>query len=199
MSRSSEQEEAYYEQDRPSYFEDSHQRSAYLVSLAFVSDGTTSDAASATLANTPTSSGRKRKEPETEREAVDHPRKRARTTSPIDCLVLRDNEVQAANCMINLLSHGICSYATGCTIKNTTVTLWYGDRMGIIQSEAFDFIQQPDLLLLYLAAMDSADHARVMKKYEPLQQVNSVDEFKKVLIDVVNGKSHIFGRWMAHG
>ncbi|KAI0918151.1 hypothetical protein AcV5_002919 [Taiwanofungus camphoratus] len=69
--------------------------------------------------------------------------------------------------------------------------------MGIIQSEVFDFIQQPDLLLLYLAAMDSADHARVMKKYESLQQVNSVDEFKKVFIDVVNGKSHIFGRWMA--
>ncbi|KAI0918124.1 hypothetical protein AcV5_002895 [Taiwanofungus camphoratus] len=132
-----------------------------LVSVASVSGGTTSDAASAMLANTPICSGRKRKEPETRREAVDSPRKRARTTGPTDCSVLRNNEIQAANYMIELLSHGVRSYATGCTIKNTTMTLWYGDRMGIVQSQAFDFIQQPHLLLLYLAAMDSADHARM--------------------------------------
>ncbi|KAI0929642.1 hypothetical protein AcW1_010344 [Taiwanofungus camphoratus] len=132
-----------------------------LVSVASVSGGTTSDAASAMLVNTPICSGRKRKEPETGREAVDSPRKRARTTGPTDCSVLRNNEIQAANYMIELLSHGVRSYATGCTIKNTTMTLWYGDRMGIVQSQAFDFIQQPHLLLLYLAAMDSADHARM--------------------------------------
>ncbi|KAI0929648.1 hypothetical protein AcW1_010342 [Taiwanofungus camphoratus] len=132
-----------------------------LVSVASVSGGTMSNAASATLANTPICSGRKRKEPETGREAVDSPRKRARTTSPTDCSVLRNNEIQAANYMIEMLSHGVRSYATGCSIKNTTMTLWYGDRMGIVQSQAFDFIQQPHLLLLYLAAMDSADHARM--------------------------------------
>ncbi|KAI0929626.1 hypothetical protein AcV7_005113 [Taiwanofungus camphoratus] len=96
-----------------------------LVSVASVSGGNVSDAASATLANTPICSGRKRKEPETGREVVDSPRKRARTTSPTDCSVLRNNEIQAANYMIEMLSHG------------------------------------PDLLLLYLAAMDSADHARM--------------------------------------
>ncbi|KAI0925209.1 hypothetical protein AcW2_005888 [Taiwanofungus camphoratus] len=78
--------------------------------------------------------------------------------NPDDQPVLTDDEVQAGKYMNELLSHGIRSYATGCMIRDTTVTLWYGDRMGIVQSESFNFLQQPHLLVLILAAMDSADH-----------------------------------------
>ncbi|KAI0925017.1 hypothetical protein AcW1_010334 [Taiwanofungus camphoratus] len=74
---------------------------------------------------------------------------------------LTDNEVQAGKYMNELLSHGVRSYATGCMIRGAKVILWYGDRMGIVQSEPFDLRKDSRLLLLYLAAMDSADHARM--------------------------------------
>ncbi|KAI0925150.1 hypothetical protein AcW2_005832 [Taiwanofungus camphoratus] len=84
-----------------------------------------------------------------------------RELDPNDQPMLTDHEVQAGKYMNELLSHGVRSFATGCMIKSTLITLWYGDRMGIVQSEPFDFILNPDLLVLFLAAMESADHARM--------------------------------------
>ncbi|KAI0920157.1 hypothetical protein AcW1_001976 [Taiwanofungus camphoratus] len=75
--------------------------------------------------------------------------------------VLTGDEVQTAKHMNELLSHGVRSYATGLMIRNTTVTLWYGDRMGLVQTEAFDFKKESHMLLLVIAAMESADHARM--------------------------------------
>ncbi|KAI0929656.1 hypothetical protein AcV7_005138 [Taiwanofungus camphoratus] len=128
------------------------------------------------------SSSTKRKAPATNFEAVEPPSKRFRSNpngdddanmslapaahidrelDPDNQPELTDHEVQAGKYMNELLSHGIRSFATGCVIKSTFITLWYGDRMGIVQSESFDFILNPDLLVLFLAAMESADHARM--------------------------------------
>ncbi|KAI0945845.1 hypothetical protein AcV7_009972 [Taiwanofungus camphoratus] len=119
------------------------------------------------------SASTKRKGPPPAGEDIEPPAKRFRSnvdtaTAHIDAKldpsiqpVLTGDEVQTAKYMNELLSHGVRSYATGLMIRNTTVTLWYCDRMGLVQSEAFDFKKEPRMLLLVIAAMESADHARM--------------------------------------
>ncbi|KAI0915248.1 hypothetical protein AcV5_005414 [Taiwanofungus camphoratus] len=120
----------------------------------------------------------KRKGPPTISEAIEPPQKRSRSGAHTNLLGgfaepnntglnlsdqprLTGNEVQAAKYMNEMLSHGIRSYASGFMINNTTVTLWYGDRMGIVLSKPFDFIEEPYMLLLAVAAVTSANHTRL--------------------------------------
>ncbi|KAI0955910.1 hypothetical protein AcV7_006450 [Taiwanofungus camphoratus] len=140
--------------------------------------GTATPTSSVACASRRTSSGTKRKGPASASDDVEPRPKRSRShansdedanmnaanhinteLNPDDQPALTDNEVQAAKYMNELLSHGVRSYATGCMIRGAKVILWYGDRMGIVQSEPFDLRKESRLLLLYLAAMDSADHA----------------------------------------
>ncbi|KAI0925192.1 hypothetical protein AcW2_005871 [Taiwanofungus camphoratus] len=144
--------------------------------------GTATPSRSVACASRRTSSGTKRKGPASASDDVEPRPKRSRSHAnsdedanmslapaahinaeldPDTQPALTDNEVQAGKYMNELLSHGVRSYATGCMIRGAKVILWYGDRMGIVQSEPFDLRKESRLLLLYLAAMDSADHARM--------------------------------------
>ncbi|KAI0918111.1 hypothetical protein AcV5_002882 [Taiwanofungus camphoratus] len=81
--------------------------------------------------------------------------------NPNDQPALMVNEVQTGKYMNELLSHGVQLHAAGCKVRGTKVTIWYDDRMAIAQSKPFDRRKVSRLLLLVLAPMESADHARV--------------------------------------
>lgn len=66
---------------------------------------------------------------------------------------LTNNEVQAAKYLNELLSHGARNYATGLLIEDEKITLWYGDRFGIVKAAPFDFIKEPHYFLLVVAAL----------------------------------------------
>ncbi|CAL1712575.1 unnamed protein product [Somion occarium] len=72
---------------------------------------------------------------------------------------LTGHEVQAAKYLNELLSHGARNYATGFLVENTKISLWYADRLGIMKSVQFDFLEEPHYLLLMVAAISSADDA----------------------------------------
>jgi hypothetical protein len=48
------------------------------------------------------------------------------------------------------------SYASGVLIRDTSIQLWYADRMGVIRSGKFDFVLQPQYMYLVLAAIAGA-------------------------------------------
>ncbi|KAH9915690.1 uncharacterized protein B0H18DRAFT_1040457 [Fomitopsis serialis] len=73
---------------------------------------------------------------------------------------LNNQEMDAALYIMEMLERNLRSYATGFSVDRTMVTLWYGDRMGLVASEAFDFLIEPHLLLLVVAAMGAADEER---------------------------------------
>lgn len=62
-------------------------------------------------------------------------------------------ELQMAKYMNELLSHGIRAYAFGFLIQETRMTLWYADRMGLATSASFDMFLEPEILLLFTAAL----------------------------------------------
>ncbi|THH16567.1 hypothetical protein EUX98_g9284 [Antrodiella citrinella] len=66
---------------------------------------------------------------------------------------LNASELQAVKYVHELGSHGIRSYAVGFLIEDFTMTLWYIDRMGVVASAPFDFMDEPHFLLLYVAAI----------------------------------------------
>lgn len=66
---------------------------------------------------------------------------------------LTANHVQSAKYANELLSHGIRNYAAGFLVEETSITLWYADRMGLSKSQSFDFFKNPELFLLVLAAL----------------------------------------------
>ncbi|KAL6305452.1 hypothetical protein BKA93DRAFT_927729 [Sparassis latifolia] len=72
---------------------------------------------------------------------------------------LTATERQAVKYELEMMSHGVRSYSSGLTVDGLTVHLWYADRMGLIKSEPFNFVEEPHILLLVLAAMGSADLA----------------------------------------
>ncbi|CAL1712781.1 unnamed protein product [Somion occarium] len=72
---------------------------------------------------------------------------------------LTGHEVQAAKYLNELLSHGARNYATGFLVENTKISLWYADRLGIMKSVQFDFLEEPHYLLLMVAAISSANDA----------------------------------------
>lgn len=75
--------------------------------------------------------------------------------------VLTENELQSAKYINEMMSHGVRDYATGWLLQDTTMTLWYADRMGLVQSAPFDIFGEPHLLLLLVAALARADHRRL--------------------------------------
>ena len=72
--------------------------------------------------------------------------------------VLTENELQSAKYINEMMSHGVRDYATGWLLQDTTMTLWYADRMGLVQSAPFDIFGEPHLLLLLVAALARAGH-----------------------------------------
>lgn len=74
---------------------------------------------------------------------------------------LTENELQSAKYINEMMSHGVRDYATGWLLQDTAMTLWYADRMGLIQSESFDIFKEPHLLLLTVAALSRADHSKL--------------------------------------
>ncbi|KAH8091059.1 hypothetical protein BXZ70DRAFT_954158 [Cristinia sonorae] len=69
---------------------------------------------------------------------------------------LTNNDMQVVKYVYELGSHGIRAFATEFLIKDFTMTLFYMDRMGLVKSAPFDFVDQSYFLLLYLAAVTHA-------------------------------------------
>ncbi|KZT68229.1 hypothetical protein DAEQUDRAFT_766420 [Daedalea quercina L-15889] len=69
---------------------------------------------------------------------------------------LQEDEFHAALYITEMLSRHARSFASGLSVLKTTVTLWYGDRMGLVASEPFDFLKEPHKFLLAVAALGSA-------------------------------------------
>ncbi|THH31483.1 hypothetical protein EUX98_g2711 [Antrodiella citrinella] len=61
----------------------------------------------------------------------------------------------------SMLTHGIRVFATGMAVQETTVTVYYGDHSGLMKSASFDFIDEPELLVLVVAALSNA-HERAL-------------------------------------
>ena len=61
-----------------------------------------------------------------------------------------------AKCIGELSCCGIRSWSSGVFIQDYNFTLWYMDRMGLVRSCSFDFIEEPHYLVLFLAAIMSA-------------------------------------------
>ncbi|KAK7684453.1 hypothetical protein QCA50_012400 [Cerrena zonata] len=66
-------------------------------------------------------------------------------------------EIQMAKYVNELLSHGIRTYAFGFLLRETSMSLWYVDRMGMASSKSFDIFKSPELLLLVVGALNFAD------------------------------------------
>ncbi|OCH84813.1 hypothetical protein OBBRIDRAFT_375200 [Obba rivulosa] len=70
---------------------------------------------------------------------------------------LSDKELQTAKYLNELLSHHVRSYGTGFLLDQTKMTLWYCDRMGLVQSEPFDIFKNFEYLVLMVAALAKAN------------------------------------------
>ncbi|KAI0071899.1 hypothetical protein K474DRAFT_1712059 [Panus rudis PR-1116 ss-1] len=74
---------------------------------------------------------------------------------------LTNEEVQIAKYLNELLSHGVRQYASGFLVEDQWISLWYGDRYGVVKSAFFDWIAEPHFLLLLVAALRFADTRRL--------------------------------------
>ncbi|KAH9939901.1 hypothetical protein B0H21DRAFT_893800 [Amylocystis lapponica] len=92
-----------------------------------------------------------RKRPASKHDSVEPSPKRIKeeTVSP--------HEAQTAKYLNEMLSHGIRSFASGLFIKDREMQLWYGDRMGLVKSCAFDWQEKPALMALVFAAFGTAN------------------------------------------
>ncbi|KAI0936856.1 hypothetical protein AcV5_004887 [Taiwanofungus camphoratus] len=70
---------------------------------------------------------------------------------------LTKNDLQAIKYVNELLSHGIRSYSSGFIVRETSMTLWYADRMGLVESQPFNMFYSSQLLLLVVAAIRKAN------------------------------------------
>lgn len=75
--------------------------------------------------------------------------------SPLD-----DDDFHAVLYVMEMLERNLRSYASGFAVQGTAVTLWYGDRMGLVASDQFDLLEEPHLFLLVIAALGDADEDR---------------------------------------
>lgn len=75
---------------------------------------------------------------------------------PHDASPLQEDEFHAALYITEMLSRHERSFASGFSVHKTAVTLWYGDRMGLIASEPFDFLKEPHKLFFIVAALGAA-------------------------------------------
>lgn len=111
----------------------------------------------------PAASSRKRKRSDEDSAplAEEAPLKRRRGlrvtfSLPHNASPLQEDEFHAALYITEMLSRHVRSFASGFSVHKTAVTLWYGDRMGLIASEPFDFIKEPHKLILVVAALGAA-------------------------------------------
>ncbi|THH31233.1 hypothetical protein EUX98_g2943 [Antrodiella citrinella] len=106
---------------------------------------------------------------------------------------LRPNELQAIKYVNELGSHGIRSYATGFLIEDYTMTLYYLDRMGVVKSAPFDFVDEPHFLVMFIAAVTHASMSQL--GYLPLlkfptgrrtafQPAQMLEEYTGVTLDL---------------
>ncbi|KAH9939905.1 hypothetical protein B0H21DRAFT_825012 [Amylocystis lapponica] len=72
-------------------------------------------------------------------------------------LDLSSTETRAAMHLSEMLFQGIRSFASGFFVRNSKMQLWYADRMGLVQSCAFDWQLRPDLMALVYAAVGNAN------------------------------------------
>ncbi|KAH8104620.1 hypothetical protein BXZ70DRAFT_599215 [Cristinia sonorae] len=75
---------------------------------------------------------------------------------PVDEKQLTIKEQGAAENISSMLSSSIRNYASGVAIYGTDVTLYYGDRFGLVISEPFDLIEEPHQFILAIAAITNA-------------------------------------------
>ncbi|TCD68350.1 hypothetical protein EIP91_010988 [Steccherinum ochraceum] len=66
---------------------------------------------------------------------------------------LRPSDIQIIKHVHDTASHGFRAYSIGFSIDDYTMTLWYMDRLGIVKSASFDFLEEPHFLALFLAAI----------------------------------------------
>lgn len=70
-------------------------------------------------------------------------------------------DLQSAKYINEMMSHSVRNYATGWLLQDANMTLWYADRMGLVQSTPFDIFKEPHLLLLFVAALFHANHHKL--------------------------------------
>lgn len=99
------------------------------------------------------------------------------------------DELQIIKYVHELGTNGIRSYSTGFLIQDYAMTLWYMDRMGVVKSVSFDFIEEPHFLLLYLAAIKYASPQQLrffplLQFPEPLLTPYTLENYKDVVLDL---------------
>ncbi|KAH9950032.1 hypothetical protein B0H21DRAFT_830695, partial [Amylocystis lapponica] len=102
----------------------------------------------------PTLKNHKRKSPDSEDDDIEPPPKRRKQVA------VSQHEAQTAKYLNEVLSHGIRSFASGFFINDRVMHLWYGDRMGLVKSCAFDWQAEPALMALVFAAIGTANLAQ---------------------------------------
>ncbi|KAI0786238.1 hypothetical protein C8Q75DRAFT_867333 [Abortiporus biennis] len=70
---------------------------------------------------------------------------------------LAEDDIQALKYAYELQSRSVRNYSTGLVFDHEYMSLWYIDRMGVIKSEEANFLTQPHLLLLVVAALKNAN------------------------------------------
>ncbi|TCD59854.1 hypothetical protein EIP91_011290 [Steccherinum ochraceum] len=61
-------------------------------------------------------------------------------------------DLQIIKYIDELMAHDFRTYATGFVLEDNKMTLWYADRMGLVQSASFDIFREPWFLILVIAA-----------------------------------------------
>ncbi|OCH93421.1 hypothetical protein OBBRIDRAFT_832674 [Obba rivulosa] len=69
---------------------------------------------------------------------------------------LDPHALQTSKYLNNLLSHNIRSHGISILLSHTRITMFYCDRVGVIISKTFDFLEQPQYLLLLAIAIATA-------------------------------------------
>lgn len=163
--------------------------------LSSTAKGKKRKAGSASTSQGTRQSKRLRSQPESRQDVASQPPPQSETPDPpsVTGKRLTANERQAVKYVHELGSHGIRSYATGFLIENYQMTLWYMDRMGVVQSDPFDFIDEPHFLLLYVAAVKYATPTQLgffpLLKF-PTHPINAkvLQTFKDVALDISGGR-----------
>lgn len=73
-----------------------------------------------------------------------------------DPLPFSEEEAAVAAHITSMLCGGIRQYASGIAVRNTTVSLYYGDRLGLVMSSEFDLIKDARTLVIVVAAISRA-------------------------------------------
>ncbi|CAL1713110.1 unnamed protein product [Somion occarium] len=119
-------------------------------------------------------------------------RKLAWADKPLD-----DIDLKSIVTLNELMSYGVREYNTGIQVQDTSICLWYGDRFGVVKSAPFDFLREPHLLVLVLAALSSAKRSDLgfspfMKN--PGQSFDNYDRAALVLDNAIDANNQSTGQ-----